>query len=214
MNNLDKILNKEQHAAVTLNKGPVLILAGAGSGKTRVITYKIVNLINSGISPKQILAVTFTNKAANEMKERVSSLLKNKKTGVLVTTFHSLGVRILKDEIKTLGYRSQFSIYDQYDSNRLIIDIINELKLSPEKYNPDLVNYIISNVKDKNIKNVFEKYQKYLKNYSAVDFDDLILLPVKILNKNTDILKKYQKKWKYILVDEYQDTSVNQYDLN
>ena len=221
MTRFNQILNKEQYLAVTTNKGPVLILAGAGSGKTRVITYKIVNLINSGISPKQILAVTFTNKAANEMKGRVSSLLKNKKLGILVTTFHSLGVRILKNEIKTLDYRNQFSIYDQYDSKRLIIDIINELKLSIEKYNPDFISYIISNLKnskknqieDKNIYNIFEKYQKYLKNYNAVDFDDLIILPIEILSKNNDILKKYQKRWKYVLVDEYQDTSKKQYEL-
>ncbi len=221
MNNLSNILNKEQNLAVKLNKGPVLILAGAGSGKTRVITYKIAHLINSGISPKQILAVTFTNKAANEMKERISSLLNNKKTNVLVTTFHALGVKILKNEIKKIGYRKQFSIYDQYDSKRVIIDIINELKLSIEKYNPDLVSYIISNLKrnknnpieDNNIKNIYEKYQKYLKNYNAVDFDDLILLPIEILHTYNDILKKYQKKWKYILVDEYQDTSINQYEF-
>jgi DNA helicase-2/ATP-dependent DNA helicase PcrA len=221
VNNLNQILNKEQYSAVTLTKGPVLILAGAGSGKTRVITYKIVHLVNSGINPKQILAVTFTNKAANEMKERISLILKNKKIGVLVTTFHSLGVKILKSEIKVLGYRSQFSIYDQYDSKRLITDIINELKLSLEKYNPDLIGYIISNLKrnknykieDKNIYNIFDKYQKYLKNYNAVDFDDLILLPIEILSKKSDILKKYQKKWKYILVDEYQDTSLRQYEL-
>lgn len=221
VDNLNKILNKEQHTAVTLNKGPVLILAGAGSGKTRVITYKIVNLINSGISAKQILAVTFTNKAANEMKERVSWLLKNKKAGVLVTTFHSLGVKILKDEIRILGYRSRFSIYDKYDSTRLITDIINELKLSQEKYNPDFVSYIISNLKrnkkfqieDNNLNIIFKKYQKYLKDYNAVDFDDLIILPIEIFKKDNEILKKYQKKWNYILVDEYQDTSINQYEF-
>lgn len=221
MENLKNKLNPEQYKAVTSIEKPLLVLAGAGSGKTRVITYKIVNLIKSGISSKSILAVTFTNKAANEMKERVSHLLKNKKSGVLVTTFHSLGLRILKSDIKELGYREKFSIYDDYDSKKLIIDIINELKLSPEKYNPDLLSYIISKIKinyeykvdDKNIDKIFNLYQEYLKRYNAVDFDDLIKLPIEIFRKNNDILKKYQNKWKYILVDEYQDTSLIQYEL-
>lgn len=218
---LEKILNREQYTAVANLNGPFLILAGAGSGKTRVITYKIANLIENGIPQERILAVTFTNKAAKEMKERVSEILNKKRTKILITTFHALGVYILKKEIKNLGYRDKFSIYDETDSKKLITNIVNELKLPIEKYDPNILSYQISNIKmnlkdkieDNNLKTIYQQYNSLLKTYNAVDFDDLIKLPLELFISNEEILKKYQKKWQYILVDEYQDTSLMQYFL-
>jgi len=221
MHNLKNLLNNEQYEAVNHIDGPSLILAGAGSGKTRVITYKIANLINNGISPDKILAVTFTNKAAYEMKERITKIINKKRISVLVTTFHSLGVRILKNEINKLGYREKFSIYDENDCKKILKDIIKELKLDEEKYDVNILIYKISNIKmnlnneipDKIIKKIYEIYQKYLKIHNAVDFNDLIKLPIEIFKNHPEILKKYQKKWQYILVDEYQDTSIMQYEF-
>jgi DNA helicase-2/ATP-dependent DNA helicase PcrA len=221
MHNLKTLLNDKQYEAVSQTEGSYLILAGAGSGKTRVITYKIANIINKGINSEKILAVTFTNKAANEMKERVSSLLKTKKLKVLVTTFHSLGVKILRDNIKMLGYREKFSIFDEGDCKKIIKDIISDLKLPDDKYNPDTIIYKISDIKmnmknhfdDPSLKKIYVKYEEYLKIHNAVDFDDLIKLPIEIFKKHPAILEKYQKKWEYVLVDEYQDTSVMQYEL-
>lgn len=220
MQNLEKLLNEKQYEAVANINGSYLILAGAGSGKTRVITYKIAYMMSKGIKPENILAVTFTNKAAKEMNERVSKLLTQKKSKVLITTFHSLGVRILKKDITKLGYRQKFSIYDEYDCKKIIIEVLNELKLSPEKYDPKWLPYKISEIKmnlsddeieDNNIKNIYDKYQKYLKNYNALDFDDLIKLPIELFEKCPEVLEKYKKQWKYILIDEYQDTSFMQY---
>ena len=221
MHKLESLLNKDQYHAVTNTKGAFLILAGAGSGKTRVITYKIAHLIKQGISPDYILAVTFTNKAAREMKNRVTKILQKKNTRVLITTFHSLGVRILKKEITKLGYRQKFSIYDDKDCQKLLKDIIKELKLPDDRYDPYQLTYKISEIKmnlttkieDENIENIYKKYQKYLKIYNAVDFDDLIKLPFDIFQQYLQVLEKYQAKWKYILVDEYQDTSTMQYQL-
>lgn len=221
MVNLKNILNKQQYSAVSQLQGPFLILAGAGSGKTRVITYKIANLIYNGIQPEKILAVTFTNKAAKEMKERVAAILKRKNSKVLITTFHALGVYILRKEIKHLNYREKFSIYDETDSLKLIKEIVSELKLSFEKYDPNVLPYKISDIKmnlkekieDANLKLIYDKYQQHLKIYNALDFDDLIKLPLELFMQFPDILVKYQKKWQYILIDEYQDTSVMQYHL-
>ncbi len=221
MDNLKNILNNEQYSAVSQLNGPFLILAGAGSGKTRVITYKIANLIYNGISPEKILAVTFTNKAAREMKERVIQILKRKNSRVLITTFHALGVYILKKEIKHLNYREKFSIYDETDCLKLLKEIVAELKLPFDKYDPNILPYKISDIKmnlkdkieDANFKLIYDSYQKHLKIYNAVDFDDLIKLPLDLFIEFPEILAKYQKKWQFILIDEYQDTSVMQYQL-
>ncbi len=221
MYNLENLLNNKQYEAVSKTDGAFLILAGAGSGKTRVITYKIANLIANGVNPEKILAVTFTNKAAAEMRERASALLKMKKLKVLVTTFHSLGVRILKETIGLLGYREKFSIYDDTDCKKILKDIITEMKLPEDKFNPDILIYKISDIKmnmkisieDAALETIYKRYEEYLKIHNAVDFDDLIRLPIVILRNHPEVLEKYQKKWQYVLVDEYQDTSVMQYEF-
>ncbi|HOJ63761.1 MAG TPA: exodeoxyribonuclease V subunit gamma [Spirochaetota bacterium] len=221
MENLSSILNKEQFLAVTHITGPSLILAGAGSGKTRVITYKVAYLIHKGVKPERILAITFTNKAANEMKERVKKLIGKLKNPPFISTFHSLGLFILKHEIKHLNYKDRFSIYDETDCQKILKDILLELKIPENEYNIWDLLYKISllkmnltdNILDKNIKNIYQKYNEYLKIHNAVDFDDLIKLPIEIFKSNPSILEKYQKKWEYILVDEYQDTSLMQYEF-
>ncbi len=222
-NHLIKILNKEQFNAVVETDGPLLILAGAGSGKTRVITHKIQYLIDKGVAPSGILAVTFTNKAAKEMKERVQKLVGKQKKGMVITTFHSLGLQILNKDITPLGYRDKFSIYDDSDCMKLLKDIIHDLKLPDDVYDPyELIfkmGLIKMNLKstffddDPNIPKIYENYQKNLKIYNALDFNDLIKLPIELFEMRPDILEKYQTKWKYILVDEYQDTSLMQYKI-
>ncbi len=216
-------LNSKQFEAVTHINGASLILAGAGSGKTRVITFKIAYLIEQGVSPEHILAVTFTNKAAAEMKERVTALCRNKKRTPLVTTFHSLGLQILKEDIEKLGYRAKFSIFDQNDCAKIIKDTIKELKIPEDLYDPfqviskiSMLKMKLSNVSsiiDEDIKRIYHKYTEYLISYNAVDFDDLIKLPLELFNKFPQVLEKYQKKWRYVLVDEYQDTSLMQYEM-
>lgn len=218
---LSRLLNEEQFHSVVHTDGPLLILAGAGSGKTRVITYKISYLMQNGVTPSKILAVTFTNKAAREMKERVNSLTKGNKKGLIITTFHSLGLRILEKEITVLGYRSKFSIYDDKDCLKLLKDVLQELKIPEESYDPYDLTFKISDIKmnmkknfeDPVIYDIYEKYQSYLYTYNALDFNDLIKLPLEIFLQHPEVLAKYQNRWKYILVDEYQDTSDMQYNL-
>lgn len=219
---LRQILNEEQYRAVVETEGALLILAGAGSGKTRVITHKIQYLMDIGVPPSGILALTFTNKAANEMKERVKSLVGKQKKGMVITTFHSLGLQILEKEITLLGYRGKFSIYDESDCQKMIKEIIHELKLPEDQYDPYEVSFQMGLIKmklgnnsidDPNLPKIYEVYQKNLFTYNAVDFNDLILLPIVLFEKYPEILEKYQSKWKYILVDEYQDTSFMQYKL-
>ncbi|OHD16024.1 MAG: hypothetical protein A2Y34_00345 [Spirochaetes bacterium GWC1_27_15] len=218
---LKNLLNKEQYLSIAKINGASLILAGAGSGKTRVITHKIYYIIQQGIAADKILALTFTNKAAKEMQHRVMDLLKTKKHGPLVTTFHSLGLKILKEQITKIGYKDKFSIYDDKDCQKLLKDILQELKIPEDKYDIYSLGFKISLIKmnlqdkivDQELKQIYLKYQEHLKFYNAVDFDDLIKLPIEILKTHPEILEKYQKKWKYILVDEYQDTSLMQYEL-
>ena len=183
------ILNDEQKEAVEHINGPLLALAGAGSGKTRVITERISYLIKSGIFPSQILAVTFTNKAALEMRERITNLLKEKPKLLVVSTFHSFCVRVLKTDIDKLGYKNNFSIYSSSDSRTLIRNILKELKINVLNYDENLFAWYIDKYKNKLIKpyevepyddlekqakRVYESYQHYLKGYNAVDFNDLI----------------------------------------
>ncbi|MAG44328.1 ATP-dependent DNA helicase PcrA [bacterium] len=228
--NILENLNSEQKKAVKAINGPVLILAGAGSGKTRCLTHKIAFLIKKGVMSHNILGVTFTNKAAHEMKERVAKLLKNKHKIPLISTFHALCVRILRQEAAYLGLKPRFLIYDKDDQQKLIKQILKQLELDTAKFHPNLVIGSISRSKNqlitwKNFQNqaqdffeekisiIYEKYQDKLKQLNALDFDDLIMKAVELFQKNPKILEKYQNKFKYILVDEYQDTNHSQYVL-
>jgi DNA helicase-2/ATP-dependent DNA helicase PcrA len=209
-------LNNSQKKAIKHLKGPLLVLAGAGSGKTKVVTQRISNLIENGVDPNAILAVTFTNKAADEMKKRVQDLV-NKE--VFISTFHSLGARILRESLNYFGYTKNFIIYDDMDSLRLIRDLASSLKIE-EKFVKQ-VKSKISNFKNnlleemeppskKNEKAFFEiypLYQQKLQEFNALDFEDLLYLTVKLLKKDENVLIKYQTKWQFILIDEYQDTN-------
>ena len=226
-----KDLNKEQMEAVQYDKGPLLLLAGAGSGKTRVLTRRIAYLIKQrGVSPYNILAVTFTNKAAEEMKNRVKEMANGVDKSLLISTFHSFCVRILRREAEKLGYQSNFVIFDSIDQRKLVKKILKEQNLDPKKTKPASVLNKISNAKNelktpaqfrnstgsfyaKNIADIYEEYQKQLKESNAVDFDDLIQLTVKLFKKYPKVLEYYQERFKYILVDEYQDVNHAQYQL-
>ena len=229
--NLDN-LNPKQLEAVTHTKGPVLVLAGAGSGKTTVLVNRIAYIIeNDGVSPFNILAITFTNKAAKEMYERIEKILGTDAEDMWISTFHSACVKILRSTIHLLGYERDFVIYDSADSQTVIKECLKELDLDEKLYPPRLVASVISKAKDNmqepdsflaiNEKNLFNRkvaevyqlYQKKLKRNNAVDFDDIILNTVKIFSENPDVLEKYQNRFKYILVDEYQDTNNVQYML-
>ncbi len=223
-------LNDNQREAVEYLEGPVLVLAGAGSGKTRVLTNKIAYLVMSGvIKPYEILAITFTNKAAREMKDRVGSLLGTQAADVWLGTFHSICIRMLKKDIEVLGFSRYFSIFDEDDKNKLIKKIVKNLNLDDKQYKH--AGYDISNAKNdmlepakyaalnkmdyykSNIARIYEEYQRELKRNDALDFDDIINYTVKILEEYPEKLKYYENKFKYILVDEYQDTNKSQYKL-
>lgn len=223
-------LNPKQREAVDYISGPLLVLAGAGSGKTSVITRKIAYLIETcGIKAHNIAAVTFTNKASREMKDRVNSLVKGKATrGLTVSTFHNLGLTIIRKEHKTLGFKAGFSLFDDQDSKALLKSLL--LHHEEETDQVDFVQHTISNWKNDMLApeqalssaegpsellaaRAYDAYQKSLKAYNAVDFDDLILLPVQLFIQHSDILERWQNKIRYLLVDEYQDTNVTQYLL-
>ena len=226
-----KKLNKIQRAAVESNDGPVLIFAGAGSGKTRVLTHKMYFLINEGhYKPENILSVTFTNKAAKEMKERVMKLLKKDDLPITIGTFHSVFARVLRIEAKHLNISQQFAIYDVQDQLDLLKVILKEKNIKKEVVTPNQARNQISYLKnkmimpeaqsrkartiiEKKIVEIYSSYQKALRANDALDFDDLLLLPIELFEKNPKILAKYQRKWKYILVDEYQDTNRPQFYL-
>lgn len=219
------LLNHAQIEAVNHIEGPLLVLAGAGSGKTRVVTCRIAQLIESGVSPSRILAVTFTNKAAGEMRERIHALLP--RFGYpTICTFHSLGVRILRESIQYLGYAQNFTIYDEEDSNKLLKGCLQSVGISKET---KTFRVLISNAKNAlqspseadisdlphSIKKVFPEvyslYQQRLKESNALDFDDLLYLTVRLFQKHPDVLAQYQERWPYLLIDEYQDTNHAQY---
>ena len=225
---LDKLNDKQKKAVETLN-GPVLVLAGAGTGKTRVLTTRLAHLLNKRLAkPWEILAVTFTNKAANEMKERVQSLLKIDIERMWIGTFHSSGLKILRRHAELCFLKSDFAVIDTDDQERLIKQILESNKIDVKKHTPSNVLWMIQWFKDKgilpedskkykfkfgktiNISKLYMQYQTRLKILNAADFGDLLLLPVKIFRENLDILKKYQNQFKYILVDEYQDTDTCQ----
>lgn len=220
--------NKEQKEAIEHIDGPLLALAGAGSGKTRVITERIAYLIKKGIYPNNILAVTFTNKAAAEMRERIVLLLKEKPKGLIISTFHSFCLRVLKAEINKLGYKNNFTIYSSSDSRTLIRSILREIKVNTLNYDENLFAWYIDKYKnnlikpsevephddlEKIAKRVYEVYQNYLKGYNSLDFNDLINLTIDLFIEFPEILDKYQERFKYIMIDEYQDTNLAQYKL-
>jgi DNA helicase II / ATP-dependent DNA helicase PcrA len=217
-------LNPVQKEAVLHPAGPVLIVAGAGSGKTRVLTYRIAQLIRDGVSPFAILAITFTNKAAGEMKERVASLVGPVAQKMWVSTFHSACVRILRKEAPRLDMRSSFSIYDSADTERMIKACMKELNVDPKRYPPRAIAAAISDAKDKltdaglysdfasnpwekTVAEVYVEYQRRLTIQSALDFDDLIMRCVEIFDRFPDALEEYQNRFEHVLVDEFQDTN-------
>jgi ATP-dependent DNA helicase Rep len=221
-------LNAAQREAVTCLDGPLLVLAGAGSGKTRVITQKIAYLVEQcGYAPRNIAAITFTNKAANEMRERVGTLLQGKNTkGLMVSTFHSLGMNILRIEAKLLGYKPQFSIFDSGDSWKILSELTNsgdkqeirdiQTQISSWKsafIAPEQAMQVAENDEAKVHARIYSRYQETLRAYQAVDFDDLIHLPVVLFKEHPEALFRWQNKLHYLLIDEYQDTNDCQYQL-
>lgn len=212
-------LNPDQEIAVAHVEGPLLVLAGAGSGKTRVVTYRIARLLDLGILPSDILAVTFTNKAADEMRTRIRTL---KNAQVLACTFHSLGARILRESISALGYNNDFTIYDQEDSEKLLKNCLNQLQILEDKSFVKKVHYQISSAKndlidpeeaDQEYREIYQLYQQKLKECNALDFDDLLYLTVKLLKEHDSARREYQTRWLFVLIDEYQDTNLAQYTL-
>lgn len=223
-------LNDKQLEAVEHKDGPCLVLAGAGSGKTKVLTQRIINLIDSGVSPYNILAITFTNKAAKEMRNRVENELGSITDSIFIGTFHSFGLRILRENYIDIGYTSNITILDTDDAKAIVKRILKENGYDPAKYeirtiinkissakndgiSPDEYTKLFLNDLDIVIGLVYKEYTKLLKDNNSVDFDDLLLKPVELLKKNKIILEKYQERFKYILVDEYQDTNSIQYEL-
>ena len=228
--NLDE-LNDRQKEAVLYNEGPLLIIAGAGAGKTKTLTTKIAFLIEEkDVSPYSILAITFTNKAAKEMKDRIYMQIGDLAKKLQISTFHSFGLKLLRENYETLGYDKNFVIMDSDDSLTVVKKIIKDMGYDPKIYNPRAIRNKISSCKnemmtpeayerlavsdyEKVVKEVYEKYNIKLQKNNSVDFDDLLLLPIELFKKHPDVLKKYQDLYKYILIDEYQDTNEAQYIL-
>ena len=218
---LVKELNSEQAKAAANINGPSLIIAGAGSGKTRMLTYRIAYMLEQGIQDREILALTFTNKAAKEMKERISELTKGNYKHITATTFHSFGLGLLKQYIQYLGYKNNFTVYDTNDNTSLLRNVIVTLGYDLSNYNISSLLALFSDIKCERYKEIQNKdsaleeiYNEFIatqKAYNVVDFDDLILLPIKIFEKRPDVLNIVQERYKYILVDEFQDTSLLQY---
>lgn len=221
-------LNEEQLEAIKTTEGPLLVIAGAGSGKTRVVTCRIAHLLSLGLAPSKILGVTFTNKAAGEMKERIKQLSEH---SVLICTFHSLGAKILRESIHVLGYKNNFTIYDEEDVHKLLKVCLEEVGVSDKKLEPKAFKALISQAKNRllapeQVVNsndsspaaqffpaVYAKYQERLKEYQALDFDDLLFLTVKLLKEHPEVLAAYQDRWSHLLIDEYQDTNQAQYAI-
>src|SRR3954467_12582292 len=222
-------LNDAQRLAVTTTEGPVLVIAGAGSGKTRVLTHRVAHLLaTQGVKPNEILATTFTKKAAGEMRERLPRMLGPVTRAIWILTFHSACGRILRSEAQRLGYRSNFSIYDQADQVRLVKQCLEELERDPKRFTPRGVHSVISREKnnlvgpgefrervssfyDQTVADVYELYQRKLFASNAVDFDDMLYLTVDVLERFPEAQEKWQKAFRYVLVDEYQDTNHAQY---
>jgi len=217
-----KGLNQHQKEAVHALEGAVAVIAGAGSGKTRTLTYRIANMIENKIFPSTILAVTFTNKAAREMKERVVDLIGPQGFAPSISTFHSFCARFLRDEVKHLGepYTRHYLILDEDDSKQVIRDTVKELNLDPNRYNSNRLKDYFSKVKNGQYdtlefeeEKIFVKYNEYMKQNNSMDFDDILNFTLKILREQPSVLAFYQEQYKYILVDEFQDTNIIQYEL-
>ena len=224
-------LNPAQREAVLHTEGPLLVVAGAGSGKTRVLTYRVAHLLaTAGVKPNEILAITFTNRAAGEMRDRLERLLGDTARRIWILTFHSACGRMLRREAERIGYRSNFTIYDQADQVRLVKQCLEELDRDPKRFVPRGIHAQISNAKnqlvspeeyknrvasfyDQTVADVYELYQRRLLNSNAADFDDLLMLTVEVLDRFPEARKKWQKAFRYVLVDEYQDTNHAQYRL-
>ncbi|MDG1720093.1 MAG: UvrD-helicase domain-containing protein, partial [Bacteroidia bacterium] len=229
-----KDLNPEQKAAVIQTDGPIMIVAGAGSGKTRVLTYRIAHLIATGVDPFNILSLTFTNKAAKEMRYRIEGVVGLEARNIWMGTFHSVFAKILRIEADKIGYPQNFTIYDSDDSKSLIKSIVKEMNLDDKVYKPNYILSRISNAKNNliqahvyqnqseliaydettgrgKIHEIYTEYAKRCFRSGAMDFDDLLLNTFKLLNNFPDVLHKYQHKFKYVMVDEYQDTNHCQY---
>ena len=237
MEKLLENLNKEQAEAVQTTKGPLLILAGAGSGKTKVLTTRIAYMIKQGVKPRNILAVTFTNKAAKEMKERIGKILGEDTVKYMwVGTFHGICGRILRENIDKYNTATgkkldkNFTIYDDSDTNQIITRAIKKLNLDDKVYQTKLVKSVISNAKNKmqdattfatyardfksqKIASIYEEYEKALNNNNAIDFDDMLMLTVKLLQQSSEVRQQYYDRFQHIMVDEYQDTNLAQYNL-
>ena len=225
-------LNEKQLEAVKNSEGPLLVLAGAGSGKTKVLTTRVAYLINEcGIAPFNILAITFTNKAAKEMKDRIYNMLGSIAYDIQISTFHSLGVLFVRENYDLLGYSKNFTIIDSDDSLTIIKKIIKDLGYDPKYYNPKMIRNMISSAKNELLSptdyerfanteearvayEVYLKYQNKLMASNSLDFDDLLMKPIELLRKNPEVLKSYQERFQYILIDEYQDTNEAQYILS
>lgn len=226
-----EFLNETQREAVMATEGPVLVIAGAGSGKTRVLTTRVAYLVQEKkVNPTHILAITFTNKAAKEMKERVISMLGSIAYKIQISTFHSFGLQLIKENYDALGYQSNFTILDSDDTLTIIKKIVKELGYDPKEYNPKAIRNKISGAKnellcakdyakyaattyEEVVVKVYEKYEKKLKANNSFDFDDLLMKPIELFRNHPEILKKYQEQYEYVLIDEYQDTNEAQYIL-
>src|SRR5688572_24933612 len=224
-------LNPAQKEAVLHTEGPLLVIAGAGSGKTRVLTHRVAHLISAvGVKPNEILAITFTNKAAGEMRDRLMLMLGPLARAIWILTFHAACGRILRREAERLGYRSNFTIYDSQDQTRLVKQVLDDLEKDPKRFVPRGIHAQISNAKnqlvtpaiyrervasffDQTVAEVYELYQKRLHASNAVDFDDMLMLTVEVLERFPEARKRWQNAFRYVLVDEYQDTNHAQYRL-
>ncbi len=223
-------LNERQKEAVLHKEGPCLVLAGAGSGKTRVLTERIVHLINDGVRPQNILAITFTNKAAREMRERVHNSIGDVADSIFIGTFHSLGLKIVRENAEVIGYNKNITILDRDDVNSLIKKFFKDLNLDSEQYpvkyilnkisfakneglSPEAYEKFMKGPLDEAVIKIYKRYVSTLKRNNSVDFDDLLILPLEIFKKSDEVLEKYMEHYQYILVDEYQDTNMVQYEL-
>ena len=223
-------LNERQKEAILKTEGPLLVLAGAGSGKTRVLTMKVAHLIEQNVDPSSILAITFTNKAAKEMKDRIIALLGSIAYDIKISTFHSFGLYLIKENYAKLNLKKNFTILDSDDTLTLVKKIMKDKGIDPKEYNPKAIKNAISSAKNELVdsekyetfassdfnnivSSVYKEYEQKLIKSSSLDFDDLLMLPIKLFSKYPEVLKKYQEKYKYVLIDEYQDTNEAQYIL-
>jgi len=220
---LEKELNDKQCKAASITDGPVLIIAGAGSGKTRMITFRIAHMLEKGIPQSSILALTFTNKAAREMEARIKELTGKKLNQLTVSTFHAFGVKILRESINNLeGYKENYTIYDQADKNAAVKEAALHTGMGGDNLDLYMVNNLISEIKTGRTKwdntndvykKLYDRYQNHMVAYNAVDFDDLIVLPQVLFEKHPEVLQGYRDRYQYIMVDEFQDTSMSQYNM-